>query len=368
MKRIIFIILAIFLFGGTLGWLFLKGLKKDIVYETVTMTKEDIKKRTLATGKIVPRKEVTIKPQSISGIIEEIYVKEGQLVKKGERIAKVGIIPDEVSLNSARNRMNVAQISYNNALKNYNRDKELFQKGVIASIDFEKSEINYLNAKEELQGAKSNLQLQRTGAISSSKSSNTIIRSTIDGMILQIPIKIGNSVIASNNFNEGTTIASVADMDEIIFEGKIDETDVAKLYLGMPVELTIGAVNNERFDATLEHIAPKGTEEGGAVKFEIKAKVKLQEGQSIRAGYSANADIILEKRDSVNSLKESYLSFRNDSVFVSVLKEGGDKQQFEERAIKTGLSDGIHVEIIEGLQADEKVKASIKKNTKNTEN
>lgn len=362
MKKIIFIVLAILLFVGTLGWLFLKGIKKDTVYETVTMTKENIKKRTMATGKIVPRKEVAIKPQSISGIIEEIYVKEGQIVKKGDKIAKISIIPNEVSLNSAMSRVNMAQISYDNALKNYNRDKDLFTKGVIASVDFEKSEISYLNAKEELEGAKSNLQLTKTGAISSSKSSNTTIRSTIDGMILQIPVKIGNSVIASNNFNDGTTIASVADMDEIIFEGKIDETDVAKLFIGMPIELTIGAVNNEKFDATLEHIAPKGNEEGGAVKFEIKAKVKLKEGQAIRAGYSANADIVLDRRDSVNTLKESYLTFRNDSVFVEVLKSAdGEKQQFEERAIKIGLSDGINIEILEGITPKDKIKGSLKK-------
>ncbi|PID88542.1 MAG: efflux transporter periplasmic adaptor subunit, partial [Bacteroidia bacterium] len=235
---------------------------------------------------------------------------------------------------------------------------------VIARVEFEKSEVSYLNAKEELASAKNNLQLIRTGAVSSSKSSNTIIRSTIDGMILQIPIKIGNSVIASNNFNDGTTIASVADMAEIIFEGKIDETDVAKLYIDMPVELTIGAVNNEKFDAVLEQISPKGTLDGGAVKFDIKAKVKLKEGQSIRAGYSANADIVLEKRDSVYSLKESYLTFKEDSVFVNVLKKGGDKQEFEERAIKTGLSDGINVEILEGLKPDEKVKAGVKKDKK----
>ncbi|PVX51852.1 HlyD family secretion protein [Balneicella halophila] len=361
MKKIIFIVLAVLLFVGTLGWLFLKGIKKDTVYETTTMTKEDIKKRTMATGKIVPRKEVAIKPQSISGIIEELYVKEGQIVKKGDKIAKVSIIPNEVNLNSAMNRVNVAQINYNNALKNYNRDKDLFTKGVIASVEFEKTEVSYLNAKEELEGAKSNLQITKTGALSGNKSSNTTIRSTIDGMILQIPVKIGNSVIASNNFNDGTTIASVADMDEIIFEGKIDETDVAKLYIGMPVELTIGAVNNEKFEATLEHIAPKGNDDGGAVKFEIKAKVNLKEGQAIRAGYSANADIVLDKRDSVYTLKESYLTFRNDSIFVEVLKPGGEKQQFEERPIETGLSDGINVEILDGLSPEEEVKAGVKK-------
>ncbi|MBS9768716.1 MAG: efflux RND transporter periplasmic adaptor subunit [Flavobacteriaceae bacterium] len=361
MKKIIFIVVAVLLFGGTLGWLFLKGMDKEIVYDTVTMTKENIKKRTMATGNIVPRKEVAIKPQSISGIIEEIYVKEGQIVKKGDKIAKIGIIPNEVSLNSAKSRVNMAQISYTKALKNYNRDKELLQKGVIAKNEFETTEVNYLNAKEELESAKSNLQLTRTGAISSSKSSNTIIRSTISGMVLQIPVKIGNSVIASNNFNDGTTIATIADMDEIIFEGKIDETDVAKLFVGMSVELTIGAVNNEKFEATLEHIAPKGVADGGAVKFGIKAKVKLKKGQTIRAGYSANADIILDKRDSVYSLKENYLTFRKDSVFVNVLKAGGEKQEFEERSIKTGLSDGINIEIIEGLQPNEKIKAGVKK-------
>lgn len=360
MKKIIFIVLILVLFGGTLGLLFIKGLKKTTVYETVTMTKENIKKQTMATGKIEPRKEVAIKPQSISGIIEAIYVKEGQIVKKGDPIAKIAIIPSDVNLNSAESRVSIARINYQNAERSYMRDKELFNKNVIASVELEKSELTFLNAKEELSAARRNLQITKTGAISGSRGANTTIRSTIDGMVLQVPVKIGNSVIASNNFNDGTTIASVADMEQIIFEGKIDETDVAKLYVDMPVEITVGAINNEKLDAHLEQIAPKGEDDAGAVKFEIKAKVDLKEGQVIRAGYSANANITLEKRDSVYALKESVLTFRNDSVFANVLVSGGDKQKFEERYIKTGLSDGVFVEILEGLAPEDEVKAGAK--------
>lgn len=361
MKKIIFILLTILLFGGTLGWLFLKGMKKETVYETVSITKENIKKRTMATGKIVPREEVAIKPQSVSGIVSKIFVEEGQVVKKGDPIAKVVIIPSEVNLNSAKSRVNIAKIALKNAKKNYEREKALLDKKVIAIADFEKTETIYLNAIEELETAQNNLQITKTGALANNKLSNTIIRATVSGMVLQVPVKIGNSVIASNSFNDGTTIASVADMEDIIFEGKVDETDVAKLYVDMPVELTIGAINNERFDAMLEHIAPKGEEEAGAVKFPIKAKVKLKKNQTIRAGYSANADIILERRDSVFSLKESYIQFKGDSAFVEVLKEGGEKQLFEKRNIKTGLSDGVNVEILEGITKDDKIKAGVKK-------
>lgn len=366
MKRIIFILFIVLLFGGTLGWLFMKSMKKDAIYETVNMKKENIKKRTLATGKIVPREEVAIKPQSISGIISEIYVKEGQIIKKGTPVAKIVIVPSEVNLNAAKNRVNIARINLTNSEKNYKRDKELLVKKVIAVADFEKSEMAYLNAKQELETAQNNLQITKTGALENNKRSNTIIRSTVSGMVLQIPVKKGNSVIASNSFNDGTTIASVANMDDIIFEGKIDETDVAKLYLDMPVELTIGAINNEKFDAVLEHISPKGEEDGGAVKFAIKAKVKLKKDQTIRAGYSANADIVLEKRDSVLSLKESYIQFKGDSAFVEILKPNseGEKQLFEKKSIKTGLSDGVNVEIIEGITLEDKVKAGVKKDKK----
>lgn len=361
MKRIIFIVLAVFLFGGTLGWLFLKGVEKEVVYKTTTMKKENIRKRTLATGKIVPREEVFIKPQSVSGIVSELYVEPGDIVAKDTPVAKIAIVPNEASLNSALSQVKVARINLDNAEKNYKREKELLVKKVIAKADFEKTETSYLNAKEQYSNAQNNLQITKTGALSSSKRSNTVIRSTIAGMILDVPVKIGNSVIASNNFNDGTTIASIADMENIIFEGKVDETDVARLFIGMSVELTIGAINDEKFDAVLEHIAPKGVTEGGAVKFEIKAKVQLKKGQSIRAGYSANANIILDRRDSVYSLKENFLEFKGDSVFVEVLTSGNnEKQTFEKREIETGLSDGVNIEILKGLKPDEKIKAGKK--------
>ncbi len=359
MKKKIAIALIVLMFIGTLGYLALKGVSHDVVYETISLQQDTIRKRTMATGTIVPRKEVEIKPQSISGIIEEIYVEEGQLVKKGDEIAKIAIVPNEVNLNGAVSRLNMAKITFQNAEVNYNRDLDLLKKEVIARLDFEKTELAYQNAREELKAAQNNLQLIRTGASSSQKSSNTLIRSTIDGMVLNVPVKIGNSVIASNNFNDGTTIASVADMGEIIFEGKIDETDVAKLYLEMPIELTIGAIENQKVDAVLEHISPKGEEENGAVKFEIKAKVLVKEGQKIRAGYSANADIVLEKRENVPVLKERYLIFREDSTFVEVLTSE-EPQVFEERYIKIGLSDGLNIEILSGVEASDRIKAGIK--------
>lgn len=362
MKRIIFIILIVVLFAGTLVWIVAKDMGSPIEYEVGKLSKNNLKKRTMATGNIVPRKEVAIKPQSISGIIEQLFVEEGDIVKKGSPVAKIAIIPSEQNLNSAMSRVKMARINFENASIVYKRDKKLFDSGVIADAEFEQSQLKYQNAKEELNTAKTNLQITKTGTVSGNKSSNTTIRSTISGMILQVPVKIGNSVIASNSFNDGTTVALVADMEEIIFEGKIDETDVAKLFIGMPIELTIGAINNEKFDAVLEHIAPKGEKDGGAVKFNIKAKVMLKKGQTLRAGYSANADIILAKRDSVNTLKENALIFRGDSTFVEVLVSDKDaeEQKFEERYVETGLSDGINVEILSGVKPDEFVKLGIK--------
>ncbi len=366
MKKIIFIVLISVLFVGTLVWIVARDMGETTQYEVGKLSKNDLKKRTMATGNIVPRKEVAIKPQSISGIIEKLFVEEGDIIKKGSPVAKIAIIPSEQNLNAAISRVKIAKINFENADVNYRRDKKLFDAGVIADAEFEQSQLKYRNAQEELNTAKTNLQITKTGTVSGNKASNTTIRSTISGMILKVPVKIGNSVIASNSFNDGTTIALVADMDEIIFEGKVDETDVAKLFIGMPIELTIGAINNEKFDAELEHIAPKGEKEGGAVKFNIKAKVLLKKGQTLRAGYSANANIILDKRENVYTLQENSLIFRGDSTFVEILVSDKDakEQKFEERYITTGLSDGINVEIKSGVKPDEYVKLGIKTENK----
>lgn len=348
---ILVVVGGIFIF--TIYFLYNKSQAKPVVYETTTPTVTNIIKKTVATGSVIPRKEIEIKPK-VSGIIEEIYVEEGKIIHNGDRIAKVRIIPDMINLNNAESRVNRAKISLENAQQNFNRQKDLFEKNVVPKTDFENYELQYKNAQEELLAAENNLELIKRGQTKKSgESTNTIITSTIDGMILDIPVEIGNSVIESNTFNAGTTVANVADMGEMIFEGKVDESEVGKIRTGMDLILTIGAINDISFHAILENISPKGVEENGAIQFEIKAAIDLIDTVFVRAGYSANADIVLDRRDSVLSISEGLLKFENDSAYVEVETT---PQTFEKRFIKTGLSDGINIEILSGITKDDKIK------------
>ncbi len=346
-------LIIIGIFGYTIYFLYQKSQSKPVVYETATPFVTNIIKKTTATGSVVPRKEIEIKP-IVSGIIDEIFVQEGDMIKKGDLIARIRIIPDMINMNNAKSRIDVAKINLKDAKRNYDRQLGLLEKGVIAKADFESYETAYQNAKEELETAEETLQLIKEGQLKGSgNETNTIVRSTITGMVLDIPVEIGFQVIESNNFNAGTTIASVADMGEMVFEGNIDESEVGKITEGMPLILTIGALEDVTFDAKLEHISPKGAEVNGAVQFEIKADVNLREDQFIRAGYSANADIVLERADSVLAISESLLQFNDDTAFVEVEVA---PQQFEKRIIETGLSDGINIQVISGLSEKDKIK------------
>ncbi|HPR59946.1 MAG TPA: efflux RND transporter periplasmic adaptor subunit [Prolixibacteraceae bacterium] len=347
------IVLLIAIFLGTFYFLYNKSKNKPVVYNTQTPAIETISKKTVATGSVVPRKEIEIKPQ-VSGIIEEIYLEAGQMVKTGDIIAKVQIIPDMINLNNAESRVNRAKLNYDDAKIDYDRQKELFDKKVIAYEEYQKAQLAFNTSREELQAAEDNLELIKKGVTKkSATTTNTLIRSTINGMILDVPIEVGNSVIQASTFNAGTTIAIVADMTDMIFEGKVDETEVGKIREGMDIILTIGAIDNEQFNAVLTYLSPKGVEENGAIQFEIKADVNLKEGQFIRAGYSANASIVLEQRDSVLVIPEGLLKFEGDSAYVEVET---DSQVFEKRFIQIGLSDGINIEVIDGLTTEEKIK------------
>lgn len=356
MKKFLKIFLLVVILGGfvyTIYFLYEKSQAKPVVYETTTATKANIVKKTVATGSVVPRKEIEIKPM-VSGIVEEIYVEEGKMIKKGDLIAKVRIIPNMVSLNNAESRVNRAKIALENAERNFNRQKELYDKNVIPKTDFEEYELQFQNAEEELLSAENNLQLIKDGQTKNTgESTNTLIRSTIFGMVLDIPVEIGNSVIESNTFNDGTTVAIIADMGEMVFEGKVDESEVGKIHEGMDLILTIGAINDVSFHAVLEHISPKGVEENGAIQFEIKADVDLIDTVFVRAGYSANADIVLDRRDSVLAISEALLQFDNDSAFVEIETE---PQTFEKRYVETGLSDGINIEVLSGITKEDKIK------------
>jgi HlyD family secretion protein len=364
--KILLFVVVIAAILGTMIFLYQKSKKKPVVYEIKSPFTSNVVKKTVATGSVVPRKEIEIKPQ-VSGIIEEIFIEAGDHVKKGDLIARVKIIPNMVELNNAESRLSKAKINYDDAKLVYDRQKKVYEQGVIPEAEFQKYRIAFMNALEEQESADANLQLIKEGVSKKSGGvTNTLIRSTIQGMVLDVPVEVGNSVIESNTFNEGTTIASVADMGEMIFEGKVDETEVGKLKIGMPLILSIGAIEDEKYDAELEYVAPKGKEENGAIQFEIKADVKLKVNSFIRAGYSANADIVLDRRDSVMVIPESLIKFskQGDSAFVEIEKQ---PQVFEKRYIKTGLSDGVNIEVKEGLQMKDKIKGQKKEEMKKPE-
>ncbi len=351
--KIVIGIIILVVFIGTIAYLYKKSQAKPVIYDTTTAKINSIVKKTVATGKVVPRKEIEIKPQ-VSGIISELYVEAGQKVKKGDIIAKVRIIPNMVSLNEAESRVNRTKISLQNAQQNYDRQKPLYDSKVIARAEMQTYEVALKTAQQDVDAAENNLQLIRDGISKTSGAvSNTIIRSTIEGMVLTVPVEIGNSVIESNTFNDGTTIATVADMGEMIFKGKVDESEVGKLHEGMELIMTVGAIDAENFTAKLEHISPKGVEENGAIQFEIRAAVQLKNNLFIRAGYSANADIVLERRDSVLTVQESLVKYEGDTASVEVETA---PQVFKKKTIKTGLSDGINVEVLSGITKKDKLK------------
>lgn len=356
-RIVVFSLLGV-LFVGTLYFLYTKSEKKPEIYNIEKASVNNIIKKTVATGAVVPRREVDIKPR-VSGIVDEIYVEAGQMVRRGDKIARVKIIPNVVSLNEAESRLNRANISFKNAKIEYDRNQKLYDQKVISLAEFQRVEVSYNSAKEELETAENNLELIKKGTSKSmGNATNTIITAAIDGMILNVPVKVGNSVIESNTFNEGTTIASIADMKDMIFQGKVDESEVGKIKSGMALIVTIGAITTEKYDAILEYISPKGVEQDGAIQFEIKAAMKLKPGSFIRAGYSANADIVLDRRDSVLSITEALIKFENEKPYVEI--ETNTPQVFKKQFIKTGLSDGINIEVLSGIDKNSKLKGSKK--------
>ena len=349
--------LLAFIFLGTFVFLYQKSQPKITLYEINAPSVLDLERSTVVTGKVEPRDEVNIKPQ-ISGIIGELYKQAGEMVKKDEVIAKVKVIPDMSSLSSSENRVKLAQINLKQATTDYERMRRLWNDKVVSAEEYEQSEVKYRQAQEELKNAKDALNIVREGvSLSNAQMSTTLIRSTIDGLILDIPVKIGNSVILSNSFNDGTTIATVANMQDLIFRGNVDETEVGLLHEGMPVSISIGALPDAHLDATLEYISPKGVETNGANQFEIKAAIRIPQGMTLRSGYSANGEIVLAKAQKVLTIPEASLSFSGDSTFVYVVTDSTSRpQQFQRRAITTGISDGVNIEVKSGLKKSEHVR------------
>jgi HlyD family secretion protein len=341
-------------FAGTFYYLWNKSKEVPVVYKTESPLVADIVKKAVATGSVVPRKEVAIKPQ-ISGIVEQLNVEAGQMVKQGEVLARIRVVPNMGAESAAENRLKTAQISLANAQIDFDRNRNLNEQGILAKSSYQQFEKALELAQQEVAAATDNLQIVREGSSKRlASSATTQVRATVSGMVLEVPIEVGNSVIEANTFNDGTTIATVADMAEMIFEGRVDESEVGKLKLGMELLLTVAAIDQERFTAKLEHIAPKGVEQDGAIQFEIRAAISLAQGFFLRANYSANADIVLDKRTQVLAISESLLQF-DDKQQPYVEVETGP-QQFTRKDVKVGLSDGITIEILEGIAAGDKIK------------
>lgn len=355
--KYIMMALAAVVFIGTFVFLYIKSQPKPVEYNEFEPKQMDIRKTTVVTGKIEPRNEVNVKPQ-ISGIITEILKEAGQKVEAGEVIAKVKVIPDMSSLSAAQARVRLAGINERQARTDFEREKALFDKGLVSADEYDKIAQALRQAREESAAAQDNLEVVRDGVSKTNASaSSTLIRSTVTGLILDIPVKVGNSVILANTFNDGTTIATVANMNDLIFRGNIDETEVGRLTTGMTMKITIGALQDLKFDARLEYISPKATDQNGANQFEIKAAVNLPtSSEQIRSGYSANAEIVFAEARGVLSVPESAIEFSGNDTFVYVVKGSGKEKTYERRKVTTGLSDGINIEIRSGLKKGETVR------------
>ena len=358
MKRILTIIVLVvigILFFGSLYYLYQKNQESPIVYETEKPSKQTIVKETVATGSIVPKEEILIKP-NISGIIDKIYIEAGENINVGDLIASLKVVPNVSNLASAKNQITSAKIEMDNQKRNYDRQKGLFDKGVISANDFDQVEVTYRQSQQTYRAAQQTYEIIQTGTTSGvGNAANTQIRSTISGMVLEVPVKEGNQVIEANNFNEGTTIATLANVDKMIFEGKVDESEVGKIKENLPLEITIGAIENKKFDAILDYIAPKGLDENGAIQFEIEGTLKNQDSTFIRSGLSANASIILDKVENVLSIKESLVQFDSDTKEPFVEVKTGD-QEFKRQEVKLGLSDGIYIQVLGGINANDEIK------------
>ncbi|HEX3476497.1 MAG TPA: efflux RND transporter periplasmic adaptor subunit [Kofleriaceae bacterium] len=356
MKKVLSIVFGLVVLAiivGAFVYLWQKSQAKPVVWQTEHAEVTDITKKTVATGSIVPRQEVEVKPK-VTGVLSELYVDPGKVVKMGDPLGKISIIPDAMAMNQAESQVRTATIAFDNAKRELERNEALFKQGVVADAELQKFRTDFAMARQQLDVAGSNLQLVREGATrAQGKSSTLIVTATTAGMVIDVPVKVGFSVIQANNFNPGTTVAVIADMDDMIFDGRVDEAEVAKVKEGMTLKIKVGAIEKDTLEGKLEYIAPKGKEIDGAIQFEIKAAVKQKSGIQIRANYSANADIVLEEKKQVLAMREALVQYDHDKPYVEV---EAAPQTFVKRDVKLGLSDGIKVEVLSGVTATDRVK------------
>jgi HlyD family secretion protein len=366
MKRIItplFVLLLVAAIGGAFFYLYKSSKAKPVVWQTEGAEMTDVVKKTVATGSIVPRRSVEVKPK-VTGVLSELYVEPGKLVKQGDALGKITIIPDASAVNNAEAQVRLAQIAFDNAKRELDRNEALFKQGIVAEADLMKFRMDFDTQKQQLELGNSSLQLVREGATrSAGKGSTLVVTATVPGTVIDVPVKVGFSVIQANSFNPGTTVATIADMDDMIFDGNVDESEVAKIKEGMPLQIKIGAIEKDKFDGKLEYIAPQGKTLDGAIQFEVKAAITQKPGIYIRAGYSANADIVLDQKPHVLAIREALVQY--DTTVGSDGKPGTGKpyvevetapQTFVRKDVQLGLSDGIKVEILGGVTLADKIK------------
>jgi HlyD family secretion protein len=357
-RRVLPILIAVCIlgaFGWTLSFLYQKSKEQPVTFKTASPEIRDIVHKTVAAGSIVPRREVSIKPR-VSGIVQKLAVEAGQFVRAGDLIAEIRIVPNVVNVNNAESRLAAARISLKNRQSEHARVRELRRQQLVSDADLMRSELDFRLAEQELTASSNNLQLIREGAIRGSGKISNVVTSTVEGMVIEVLVKEGGSVIETNNFNEGTNIASVADMQDMIFQGYVDETEVGKLEQDMKVSISIGALTARKFEGRLEYIAPKGTNRDGTIEFEVRAALMIPPGSFVRANYSANADIILERREQVLAINERLLQFDAGKPYVEIQSAS---QAYDKRFLKLGLSDGIQIEVLEGLVAGDLLKVPV---------
>ena len=373
-KKAIYILLALIfavaLFSG-ISYLVKSNSKENEVFLTRKPMLQDMEDKVMATGKIVPREEIEIKP-NMSGIIDKILVKEGDKVTMGQLIATLKIVPSVSQVNAAQQDVQNANLQINNAKANlatqqqqFNMQQRLYNQGVISKQEFLTAQQNLLsmqnqlkNANQQFQTAQKNLQIARTGVADGLQSlATTQIRSKANGTVLEVPVKVGYQVIEANQFNAGTTICSVADLNSLIFEGKIDEAQAGKIKEGMEMKVIIGALQNKKFPGKVTMIAPKGKDESGTIKFPIEGDVFNPNNEYIRAGFSANGEIVLSSQKNALLLDESLIQYEKDKgtdkPFVEVKQPNGS---FKKTYVKLGASDGINVQILSGIDKNADVK------------
>lgn len=361
-KILLWVVLGLAIIGVIATAIIKSQGKTKELYEEVTPTANDsIVKSTVLTGSIEPRDEILVKP-NMNGIIAELNHLPGDFVQEGEMIAKIQMVPDVAMVQSAASRVDAARVDLKRTEEVYKRDKSLYDQQILAKEAYETSLANYRRAKIEYSSAVEQLDLTRTGSsASTSKRNNTLVFATVTGTILEQPVKVGSRVTMANNFSEGTTVVSIADLTDLLFIGNVNESDVNNVTVGSPVTIHVGALKDKTYHAVVEYVSPKGKDTSGTILFEVKAAISGDDLSALKAGFSSNAEVDMAHKTGVLTIPEATVTYEGDKSFVFVK---GGKGEYEKKEVTLGLSDGIKVEVLSGLTGDETLRGNLMKQKK----